>query len=141
WWVLITVLLLLVIWLSVKWYKYRQKKNRWIEIDEQLSQLEFDYRQSKDSQKFLTDVSTFLRRFIKFQIQHDSATSLAGNAWINYLNQYSKSGSFADFEAALTVGVFQADYEYDANQLLKTTRLFIKQQVMKPETVLEPGHV
>lgn len=141
WWVLILATLAVTVWLGIKWYKYRQKKRRWMEIDQQLSKIEFDFRQSQDRQKLLTEVSTFLRRFVKYQLHHDRATSLSGHEWIDYLSQFKNSDSFAPFESALTVGVFQADCEYDANRLLQTTRLFIKQQVMKPITALEPDHV
>ncbi len=137
WWLLIVVLLILAIWLGIKWYRYRVKKRRWLEINQQLSALELSHQKNKDQQQLLTDVSVFLRRFVKYQLNQDGATTLAGSSWIAHLNQYDQSHPFAAYEAALTAGVYQADCEYDAQGLLQTSREFIHQQVMKPQ-VMKP---
>jgi len=137
WWLLIAVLLILAVWLGVRWYRYRQKKNRWLEINQQLSELEFTYHQNKDQQKLLTGVSVFLRRFVKYQLNQNQASALAGSNWVHYLNKYDPSESFSNYETALTVGVYQQDYEYDVQGLLQATRKFMQQQVMKPPKMPE----
>ncbi|VAW43998.1 hypothetical protein MNBD_GAMMA02-1339 [hydrothermal vent metagenome] len=131
------MLLILAIWLGIKWYRHRMKKRRWLAINQQLSALELTYQNNKDQQQLLTDVSVFLRRFVKFQLNQGGATTLAGSNWITHLNQYDQSQPFAAYEAALTVGVYQADCEYDAQGLLQTSREFIHKQVMKPQ-VMKP---
>jgi len=151
WWLLIVLLLTLTAWLAIKWYRYRQKKRRWLEINQQLSALEFNYQQNKDQQQLLTNVSVFLRRFVKYQLKQDMATTLAGSSWIAYLNQCDQSQPFTAYEAALTAGVYQADCQYDAQGLLQITRKFMQKQVMKPTdstqfnpaefAVLEQHHV
>ena len=132
WWLLLITLLVLAVWLGNKWYRYRLKKRRWLEINKQLSELEFVYQQNKNQQQLLTGVSVFLRRFVKYQLKQDQATTLAGDSWIAHLNQYDQSQPFAAYEAALTAGVYQADCEYDAAGLLQTSRDFVQKQVMKP---------
>jgi hypothetical protein len=132
WWMLMVLLTVLLIILVIKWRHYAQKKRRWLDIDQQLSKLEFDYQTNQDPQKLLTGVSVFLRRFVKFQMQQNQASAMYGANWIAHLNQYHKDQPFAAFENALTQGVFQNSCEYDVNDLLHTTRVFIKQQVMKP---------
>jgi len=132
WWLLITVILVLIIWLAFKWYKHRIKKQRWLAINQQLSEIEYNYQQNKNQQLLLTQVSTLLRRFVKYQLKQNQATSLAGHKWIEYLNQFDSSQSFAAYEQALTQGVYQANCQYDAPGLITTTRRFMQQQVMKP---------
>ena len=142
WWMLLILFTVLLIVLAIKWHRYAQKKRRWQDIDQQLSQLEFDYQTNQDPQKLLTSVSVFLRRFVKFQMQHNQATAMIGANWVAHLNQFHKDQPFAAFEQALTQGVFQSTCEYDVDDLLRTTRLFIKQQVMRPiKTTKEPQHV
>ena len=132
WWFLTLVLVVLVIWLVIKWYKYSVKKRRWQAINQQLAKLEFTYQQDKDKQHLLTGISAFLRRFVKYQLNESQATALSGNSWISYLNQFHQAEPFAAYETALTSGVYQADCVYDADGLIQVTREFIKQQVMKP---------
>lgn len=138
WWILIVLLVVLLLWLAIKWYRHSVKKSRWQEINQQLTVLENSYKKNNDNQQLLTDVSTFLRRFVKFQLKQHQATTLAGNSWVAYLNQFHSAQPFAPYESALTVGVYQAQCDYDAAGLLQTTRDFIKQQVMKP-TDLKPA--
>ncbi len=132
WWVVIVLAALFLLILAVKWFRYAKKKRRWQQINEQLDQIAYDYKTDQDSQKLLTTISTFLRRFVKYQLGQDQATSLAGGNWITYLNHFQGTCSFDAFEKALTEGVFKEDYEYDSDELIQTTRLFIKQLVMKP---------
>jgi len=146
WWVLLGLLLLLLVWLGIKWLRHQRKKRRWQQINQQLSHIEFSFQQHKNKQQLLADVSSFLRRFVRFQLNQHHATSFAGENWIEYLNQLQGANSFEPFANSLTQGVFQSEHEYDTEGLLSTTRSFIKQQVMKPVKIqskadLETSHV
>ena len=132
WWLVLVILLVLVFWLGHKWYRYHLKKRRWLEINQQLSELEFDYQQHKNKQQLLANISVFLRRFVKYQLNQNQATTLAGNSWVAHLNQYDQSQPFAAYESALSTGAYQADCTYDAEGLLQVTGDFIRKQVMKP---------
>lgn len=151
WWLLVVVLVVLLVWLAVLWYRHHLKKRRWLEINQQLSELEFAYLKNQDSQQLLAQISVFLRRFVKFQLLQDQASTLAGDSWIAYLNQFDNSNPFAVYQTALTAGVYQDTCEYNAAGLLQTTRDFVRKQVMKPtqprpmmpraNDVKEPSHV
>jgi hypothetical protein len=146
WWVLIGLLVLLLVWMGIKWLRYQRKKSRWQEINHQLSEIEYGYTQHQNKQQLLTEVSAFLRRFVRFQIKQQQATTLAGDNWVDYLNQLQGAAAFEPYATSLTQGVFQAKHEFDAEGLLATTRNFIKQHVMKPiknqpNVELESGHV
>ncbi len=132
WWVLITVSLIVLAWLTLKTYQHLKKKRRWQQIEQQLADIEFDFNQSNNKQKLLTETSVFLRRFVKFQLKQNQASTLSGQDWIEHLDQLQNDQSFEPFKTALTSGVYQDSYEYDADQLLSTTHQFIKKQVMKP---------
>lgn len=132
WWLLLVLTLVLITWLAIKWYQYTKKKRRWQQIEHQLAVIELEFNQSKNQQKLLTDVSVFLRRFVKFQLKQNQATALAGKDWIEHLNHLQNNRPFVAFEFALTSGVYQNSYEFDAKDLLNTTQQFIKQHVMKP---------
>ncbi|TDR23629.1 DUF4381 domain-containing protein [Marinicella litoralis] len=132
WWLLLVLSLLLLTWLAVKWYRYVQKKRRWQQIEHQLAEIELQFKQSNNKQNLLAEISVFLRRFVKFQLQQKKATTLAGQQWTDHLNQLQQEQPFLPFEQALTTGVYQHNFDYDATELLKTTRQFIKQHVMKP---------
>lgn len=132
WWVLIVLSALLLVWLLLLVQRFRQKKRRWQQIEQQLSAIEFAYSQSHDRQHLLTDLSVFLRRFVRFQLQQTQATSLAGEAWVNHLDRL-QPGAFEAFKEALTTGVYVRDCDYDAEQLLHTTHQFIKRHVMQPK--------
>lgn len=142
WWAVAALVLLVTVWVAIKWYKHHQKKRRWLAIDQQLSDLEFAFRTSKDEQKLLTDVSMFLRRFVKFQLHQVAASSLAGHDWIEHLNQ-QQPGLFDEFEMALARGIYASHCEYNPQALLKTTRQFVRQQVMRPSKIKhqEAAHV
>ena len=132
WWLLIVVLLVLLVWMTVLWYRHHLKKRRWLEINQQLSEIEFAFQQNQDSQQLLAQISVFLRRFVKFQLHQDQATTLAGDSWIAYLNQFDNSNPFAVYQSALIAGVYQDSCEYNAAGLIQTTREFVQKQVMKP---------
>lgn len=132
WWVVIGLLVIIAIWLGYLWIRHNRKKRRWQAIDQQLSSIEFNYRQHQNKQKLLTDLSVFLRRFVKFQLQQNHAVTLSGESWIEYLNQLQDNKPFAPYATALSHGVYQQTPDFEADGLLETTRTFIKQQVMKP---------
>ena len=146
WWVLIGLLLVLLVWIIIKRLRHQRKKSRWQQINQQLSDIEFRYQQHQNKQQLLAEVSTFLRRFVRFQLKQQQATTFSGQNWVDHLNQLQGAAAFAPFATSLTQGVFQAKHEYDADGLLTTARSFIKQQVMKPvknlpTDDLETGHV
>ncbi len=144
WWLLLVLSLLLLTWLAIKWYRYTQKKRRWQQIEQQLAAIEFEFKQSNNKQQLLTEISVFLRRFVKFQLKQNQATTLSGQHWIEHLNQLKSTQTdrpFLAFEEALASGVYQASFDYDATNLLATTHQFIKQHVMKPAKPQEVANV
>ena len=132
WWLLLLVSLIMLIWLGILWYRYTQKKKRWQQIEQQLDAIEFAFTENNNKQKLLTEISLFLRRFVKFQLKQNHASALTGTHWVDYLNQLNNKRPFLPFEQALTTGVYQSAFEYDGKKLVSTTRQFMKQHVMKP---------
>lgn len=139
WWILLVVVLLIGIFLLIKWYRHQQRKKRWMAINDQLSTLEFEFRKNQDAQQLLSGISLFLRRFVKFQLKQPDATSLNGADWVEHLNQLDSQQTFSPFQTALTQGAFQAHCEYDTDGLLNTTRAFIKRHVMQPKKLETTG--
>lgn len=133
WWAVIVLALALLSLLAIIWYKYRQKKKRWLAIESQLSALEFKHQETQDAQLLLTDISAFLRRFVKYQLQQNTAATLSGRAWIDHLNKLAQRDLFSPFAETLMTGAYRDQCEYDSEQLLQITRQFIKQQTMKPK--------
>ena len=132
WWVLIALILVLCSWLLWKYLRYRRRQKRWQAIQQQLTQIQFDYAQHQQDQQLLAELSVFLRRFVKFQLGDPKATTLQGDAWIDYLNQFKPAGSFKPYAEALSSGVYQSNHRYDAQGLLSATEQLVRQQVMKP---------
>jgi len=132
WWVVIGVALVLICWLLWKYLRYRRRQKRWQAIQQQLAQIQFDYSQHQQDQQLLAELSVFLRRFVKFQLADPKATTLQGDAWLAYLNQLQPSGSFAPYAEALSSGVYQTNYRFDAQGLLSATEQVVRLQVMKP---------
>lgn len=146
WWVVIAVLTVLLIWLCIKWFQHLRKKRRWQDIDQQLSTIEFNFKKHQNKRKLLADLSEFLRRFVKFQLQDDHAVTLTGEPWVNYLNQLQEDKLFAPYSTVLSEGVFQHNPDFQTKGLLETTRAFIKRHVMRPtkknkKTAPEVSHV
>ncbi|MFC3195231.1 DUF4381 domain-containing protein [Marinicella sediminis] len=138
WWILLALLALLMIWLGILWVRYSRRKRRWQAINQQLSTIEFNYRQHHDKQQLLQQLSVFLRRFVKHQLHDHQAVSSSGDRWINALNQYLPGEPFKAYSQPLTSGVFQSACEYDEQQLLALTRQLIKTQVMRPGRAKAP---
>jgi len=132
WWVVIGVALVLICWLLWKYWNHRRRQQRWQAIQQQLAQIQFDYSQHQQDQQLLAELSVFLRRFVKFQLADPKATTLQGEAWIAYLNQLQPSGNFEPYAEALSSGVYQSNYSFDAHGLLSATEQVVRQQVMKP---------
>jgi len=139
WWLVLLVLLTLLALLTYQWLKWRKKHRRWLHIETQLAQIEFDYLQTKNKQQLLVAVSAYLRRFIKFQLHDNQAVSLTGLDWIEYLNNLQTKPYFVGFEDALTHGVFQTNCQFDAKELISSTRDFMKQHVMNPSNQTATG--
>ncbi|MCB1583827.1 MAG: DUF4381 domain-containing protein [Xanthomonadales bacterium] len=132
WWILLALIAVLLLWLLFKWVAHLRKKRRWQAIEQQLSSIEFAYQQHQSKQQLLTELSVFLRRFVKFYLQQDIAASYRNHHWIEHLNQLAGKPTFSPYATALTQGVYQADHDCDVNGLLSATSEFIHQQVMKP---------
>jgi hypothetical protein len=132
WWVLAALALLLLIWMTVKWLGYRRRKHRWLAINEQLSELEFNHQTQPNKQRLLQELSVFLRRFVKHQLHDRQAVTAQGTAWIDSLNQWLPGEPFNAFAEVLNHGVYQADCEFDEQRLLELVRQLIKTQVLKP---------
>ena len=132
WWALIALALLGLSGLVILWLKHRRRKRRWLAIEAQLGQIEFDYKRHQNKQKLLSELSMFLRRFVRFESHNQTATTWSGDAWINHLNQMHPRQSFAPFAEALSQGVYQAAHDYDETALLQTMHQVLKSQVMQP---------
>ncbi len=132
WWVLIALLSIVLLWVIFKWFGHLRKKRRWQEIDQQLSAIEFAFQQNGDKKQLLADLSVFLRRFVKFQLQQSHAVTLTGQKWIDHLNQLQEQKLFAPYATVLGDGVYQQNPDFDADGLLQATRQFIQHQVMNP---------
>ncbi|WP_223786632.1 DUF4381 domain-containing protein [Marinicella meishanensis] len=129
WWVVMVLLTVLLLGLFYWWRRYRQKKQRWAQIEQQLTAIELAYDEHQDRQHLLTELSAFLRRFVRFQLQQKRASSLAGEAWLRHLDAL-QPGAFAGYEQALTEGVYAPQFDCDVEHLLQTTRQFIKRHVL-----------
>ncbi|WP_218944330.1 DUF4381 domain-containing protein [Marinicella rhabdoformis] len=131
WWFVLTLLVLFLFFLGVKWYKRRQRIKRFNEIEQQLGAINFAYTEHKDKRLLLSELSMLLRRFEKFQQHNDHQVTLAGAQWIEHLNSYHKEQPFTQFQGLLTDAIYQPTVEFDEKALSELIHNHIKKVVMK----------
>ena len=143
WWILAAVGLLLLIWIGIKAHQRQQRKKRWLAIEQQLSEQEFEYQTHQNKQLLLQQLSAFLRRFVRHHLNDEQALSIGGEDWISYLNHWLPGQPFSPFAEALTTGIYQPACDYDEVSLLTITRQLIKSQVMRatPQAASGGQHV
>lgn len=132
WWVLIVVLLVLLIFLVVKFNQKYAKNQRFKAINQQLGQIHFQFLQNKNHHQLASQVSAFLRRFSKYQLNNRQASVSVGQAWIDYLNSGDDNKPFSAFQIVLNSGPFTPDISFDDELLIQTVRRFIKKHINKP---------
>lgn len=130
WWLLLSVVLLLMVYLGIKWYQRRKRQRRLQAIEQQLGAIDFAYQSHQDQRQLLSDLSMLLRRFEKFQQHQDQAVTTTGAEWIAHLNSYHKDQPFTPFQALLTQGVYLPDVEFDSKALIDLLGQHIKKVVM-----------
>lgn len=134
WWFVLTVLILFLVFVGIKWYKRRQRVKRFEAIEQQLGAINFSYNEHKDKRILLSELSMLLRRFEKFQQHNDQQVTLSGVDWINHLNSYHKDQPFTPYQSLLTDGIYQPTVEFEPTALSSLIHNHIKKVVVNQLT-------
>lgn len=137
WW-LLPVVIILSVFLIVKFIKYKRLNKkiayRKIALNE-LNHLRSKYKDENNSIELIRSVSSLLRRITLSYLPRENAASLTGKNWVSLLNELSSHTIFTDETGLL---LEQAPYmkqcEFNQHELLSTCEAWIKSL---PETKMQ----
>jgi len=132
WWILFVALTALLIFFAIKIKQKYKKSLRFKAINQQLGQIHFQFLQNKNHHQLASQVSAFLRRFSKYQLNNRQASVLIGQRWIDYLNSGDDNKPFSAFQTVLNSAPFTPDASFDDKLLIQTVRSFIRKHINKP---------
>lgn len=129
WYAIITLSIVLILVLAT--YAYRQ--HRYALAKKQalllLARYQDDYEKEHNTATSSAQISELLRRVALVYYPRTEVASLHGDAWVQFLNQTSKSVDFNGVRALLLDAPFKAsDNNIDLNPLFTHAKLWIKQR-------------
>lgn len=122
WWLLIVIACVAAYFT----YKYIAKRNHKKQLNQlmqqQLLEIQNNFKKHKDKHKLAIEISELLKRFVRHILGDSNATSLTGDAWIDYLNQQVDNRVFDKFKVALTQAQYVPHLDYDVPSLIATVK-------------------
>ena len=125
WWMLL--LLLIVVMVLIWWFrkKYRQRAIIRSALN-QLKNIHNSFKQSKNSQLLLSELSELTRRVMISHYHREDVSSLIGDAWLERLDQELDSRDFrAGIGSVLARGPYQQRVEFDEAKLIGLVKRLI----------------
>ena len=127
WWLLlvISVMIGMVIW-ALRLNKQRQLLRQ--QALRELAQIEAAFGRHQNIQQLASDCSVLLRRVCISRFARGEVAGLTGEAWLQFLNQHSKTALFKDeVAAALLYAPYQKGADFNSHTLLSTCRAWLEQ--------------
>jgi hypothetical protein len=118
WWLVIIIICLLIYVLIKKWQQLRKQKQLINLLQVELNSINDAYDNHKNKHQLASEISELLKRFVRHVLKDNSATSLTGIAWIEYLNKQTSSNHFSQFESELTQAQYLPQIDYDTSRLI-----------------------
>jgi len=126
WWLLVVGLPLLISGLVFlrRWIKHQSAKKRSLI---EFRQIIRNFEDQQDSGLLVSRVSTLLRRILMTYQGRDQVAGIAGERWIDELNDLVVERCFSDEqERLLRHGQFQRNIEFDSRALIDSCERWIK---------------
>jgi len=128
WWLLavllVAVLVVLGVWLTRRYRRYRLQR----QIMDEIGKLSHSYVCEK-SGEFITGISTLLRRIALQRYPREQVASLTGTAWLRFLDETGGKGEFENgIGQILELGAYLPEAgELPTGELLALARRWAKQ--------------
>jgi hypothetical protein len=122
WWLLIIIGCILIYIFVKKWLQLRKQKQVINLMQIELSHINNHYKNHKNKHQLASEISELLKRFVRHILKDNSAISLTGAVWIDYLNKQAGSDHFSQFESELTQAQYLPQSEYDASRLIAAVK-------------------
>jgi hypothetical protein len=117
WWLL--PLLIIAVYFFMRWLIKRLRykpMNKRVQIE--FAQIQQAYKQQRDQQQLVADISVLLRRSCISYKNRNSSASLTGDAWIHMLNSISAVKLPDSIAQALLSAPYRRQVDIDADELL-----------------------
>mgnify|MGYP000017630726 CR=1 FL=1 len=125
WWISLFMIIAIVVVAIYFFIKQRKKTAIQRSALQVLKQHYEDYKQDQDSQCFLQQCNSVLKRYCITHYPH--AVSLSGPNWANFLICYSQKTRFSDeLISAISEGLYQPQCQYNADDLYKACVSWLK---------------
>lgn len=133
WWLLAVILLVLSVWLFLRWRRHRRRQKQWQHMRQLLLTIQQDYQTHGSQDQFTREMSNLLRRFTRHQLKNPEAASLSGEPWIAFLNRDLSEPLFDELAESLTTSQYQQNAHHKTDALFQAAHQFLKQHCLKPQ--------
>ncbi len=133
WWILAAVLIILLVWFGIRWYRYRQRHKKWQRMRGLLLAIQHQHQSHREDVRFVRDVSNLLRRFTRHELNDPAAAGLSGDPWIAFLNLDLSEPVFDGFKKTLNSDLYQPRAEVQTEALFEATHRFLRQHCLHPK--------
>lgn len=131
WWIVATILLLVLLGLALGYHRYRQRHKKWHQIHQLWLSIQQDFQSHGDAAQLARDLSNLLRRFTRHELNNPEAAGLAGDQWIAFLNNDLPEPVFEPLAKTLNSGLYQPQYEYATEPLLQAVHQFLRHHCLQ----------
>ena len=138
WWLLLGLFILMLA-LAFYLYKRSQRKSPEERIIEQSLEIFHQVKdQSLSPKELLMELSELLRRTAISLRGRDEVANLAGQAWLNFLNESGRTQAFTEgVGQAFADQPYRPEVEYNRQALLGLTHHWLQKQVVKTPSKLK----
>jgi len=122
WWILIVCACIVVYFIIKKIIIIKNQNHLNNVLQNELLKIRTDYKKHDNKNKLAAEISALLNRFVRHVLGDSDATSLTGEAWVNYLNSRVKNNVFDKFSMELTQAQYMPEVEFDVPSLMATVK-------------------
>jgi hypothetical protein len=136
WWLLIIIVSILIYVLVKKWQQLRKQKQLIDLMQIELNNINENFKTHTNKRQLASEISELLKRFVRHILKDNSATSLTGTEWVEYLNKQTGSSHFSQFESELTQAQYLPQTEYDASQLITAVKNYFPAAIKQNNKII-----
>jgi hypothetical protein len=130
WYILFTILTLLVILIGICTFKFYKKLKKRREIINQFDRLKEKIKKDASSAKVWGELSSFLKRLSLLLYPRRDVGGLHGEAWLQFLNSTGRTTEFKEGIGSLLISLpYQPKPSAETEALLELVERWVRQQI------------
>lgn len=137
WWLLI-LLSLVALFFSTKYILKARKRQQLIEnLQSEINNIHNAFQSHKSAHRLASDMSVFLKRFVRHVLKDHQASVLTGLSWVDYLSSLTPRSSISKHTKELTEAAWNPHAQFNTEDFVNSVRHLVKETLKSKKEVTD----